>query len=134
MKKESGFTLVEVLVVVVLLGLLLSLMYNVMIQNAFQQKRTKNEMEVQNSAKALLNHVGEIVMEENIPIVSEINSETEYSIDTEYEVTSMIFNDGKELYKSENIVELDGKKYNYITKVLSNKEYVEEKKVYKYLP
>lgn len=120
MKKEAGFTLVEVLAVVVLLGMLLSLIYNVMVQNAFQQKRTKNEMEAQNSAKALLNHIGEVVMEQNVPIVSEVNSDTEYSKDTIYEnIDSMKFNDTtKVLEKIEgNKYKLNGKEYAYITAV-----------------
>lgn len=102
MKKEDGFTLVEILAVVVLLALLLSLIWNVIVQNAFQQKRVQDEMEIQNSAKALLNSIGEIVMEQNTPVVSEIDGDS-FTVDTAYTVSSkLIFNDGTGLIKLNN--------------------------------
>lgn len=119
MKKEAGFTLVEILAVVVLLGLLLSLIWNVMVQNAFQQKRVENEIDVNDSAKALLNHISDVVMEQNTPIVSKVNG-VEYIKDTEYngEFDSIEFRDGKLLKKeSDNKYILDGKEYNYIKEV-----------------
>lgn len=119
MKKEAGFTLIEILAVVILLGVLLSLMYNVMIQNAFNQKKTKNEMEAQNSSKALLNHIGEVVMEQNVPIVSEIDGEM-YSEDIEYSgvYQSIEFNDGTLLTKeTDNTYIFDDKTYSYIKEV-----------------
>lgn len=117
MKKESGFTLVEVLAVVVLLGLLLSLLWNMMVQNAYRQKRVQDEMEAQNSAKALLNHIGEVVMEQNVPIVQTINN-TEVLENTDYaDVMKVIFNDGRNMFKSGQRVRIDGSIYEYIDNI-----------------
>lgn len=118
MKKEAGFTLVEILAVVVLLGLLLSLIWNVMVQNAFQQKRVQNEIEVNQSAKALLNHIGEIVMEQNIPIVQQIDSYTYVAGTVEdSDVKSIKFTNGEELKKEGKSVSFDGRTYNYIKNI-----------------
>lgn len=117
MKKESGFTLVEVLAVVVLLGLLLSLLWNMMVQNAYRQKRVQDEMEAQNSAKALLNHIGEVVMEQNVPIVQKIN-DAEVLENTDYaDVIRVQFNDGSSMFKSGQRVRIDGSIYEYIDNI-----------------
>lgn len=119
MKKEAGFTLIEILAVVVLLGLLLSLIYNMMVQNAFQQKRIKNEMEAQNSAKALLNHIGEIVMEQNVPIIIQVDANEELA-GTTYEDTDVRrikFSGGLILTKIGQRVKLEETMYEYIENI-----------------
>jgi prepilin-type N-terminal cleavage/methylation domain-containing protein len=119
MKKEAGFTLIEILAVVVLLGLLLSLIWNMMVQNAFQQKRVKDEMEAQNSAKALLNHIGEIVMEQNVPIISQVDANEEFA-GTTYEDTDVRrikFSGGSLLTKIGQRVKLEETMYEYIENI-----------------
>ena len=119
MKREDGFTLVEILAVVVLLAVLLSLIWNVVVQNAFQQKRVKEEMQVNDSAKALLNHIGDIVMEQNVPVLDKLES-NEYitgTPQTDQDVNYIKFRGGKELTKSGNVVTFDGKDYNYIKSI-----------------
>ena len=119
MRKEAGYTLVEILVVVVLLGVLLSILWNVFVQNAFQQKRIKNEMEAQNSAKALLNHIGEVVMEQNVPVVTLVDGfPLEEESDYTGEYSFIDFENGAHLEKlSANKYKLNDKIYSYIKEV-----------------
>jgi len=115
MKKEAGFTLVEVLAVIVLLGLLLSMIWNVLVQNAFQQKRVEDEIDVNDSAKALLNNISDIVMEQNPPVVKE----KEFVSDDIVE--RLVFNNDIVLEKSsENSYLLGDKEYKYIKEVRAN--------------
>jgi len=123
LRKEQGFTLIEITVTVAIMGILLAILYNVVVQGAFQQKRIKDEMAVQNTAKALLNHIGEVVLEQNpvnSKIVSTINGSTP-SINSSYTVsTSLVFNKGERLTKITDGYSFAGKTYNNISSVSVN--------------